>query len=164
MVYVYPAGTEGSCFGTKNEQKNKQNNAIEVKTKRYVTAETHQQYQETVEAAANFLWKLKQRDDGLALAIIIFHTKKRNYDIILWLKYMHINLIKAMKESNLVLKNYIGITSTLAKKLWVKRRNKNLADETTQLLTRKCYWLRGWEISRDIDGALIMSLKLKYIG
>ena len=39
---------------------------------------TDQQYQEKVEAAANMLCQLKQRDDKLSIAIITFQTKKGN--------------------------------------------------------------------------------------
>ena len=43
-----------------------------------MTVEIYQQYQETVEAAANIICQLKQRDDQMDIYIIIFRLKKGN--------------------------------------------------------------------------------------
>ena len=70
------AGTLDSWYVTNNEQKNSHNNVIEVEIKREMTVETDKQYQETVEADANMLCQLKQRDDWLYIAIIFFISIK----------------------------------------------------------------------------------------
>ena len=56
------AGTSDSCCGTQNEQENTQNNVIEGDIRREMTVDTDQKYQEKVEAAANIIFQLKQRD------------------------------------------------------------------------------------------------------
>ena len=56
------AYTVESCFGTKNEQENTQNNVIEEGIRREMTVDTYQKHQEKVEAAANMIFQLKQRD------------------------------------------------------------------------------------------------------
>ena len=54
------SGTADSCYGTQNEQENTQNNVIEGDIRREMTVDTDQKYQETVEAAANIYFQLKQ--------------------------------------------------------------------------------------------------------
>ena len=62
LVGADRAGTEDSCYVTQNEQENTQNNVIDGEIRREMTVDTYQKYQETVEAAANMLCQLKQRD------------------------------------------------------------------------------------------------------
>ena len=56
------AGTIDLCYVTQNEQENTQNNVIEGDYRRDMTVDTDQKYQENVEASANILCQLKQRD------------------------------------------------------------------------------------------------------
>ena len=55
LVVAYHAGTSDSCYVTKNEQENTQNNVIEVDIRIEMTIDTDQKYQEKVEAAANMI-------------------------------------------------------------------------------------------------------------
>ena len=56
------AGTVNSCYGTQNEQLNTHNNVIEGDIRRDMTVDTDQKYLEKVEASANMIFQLKQRD------------------------------------------------------------------------------------------------------
>ena len=60
MAGVYCSGTEELVYGTQNEQENTHNNVIEGDTRREMTVDTDQKYQEKVEAAAKMICKLKQ--------------------------------------------------------------------------------------------------------
>ena len=60
---------------------NTQNNVIEEEIRRDMTVETDQKFQQTVEAYANIPFQLKQRDDILAIAIIICNINKGNDDM-----------------------------------------------------------------------------------
>ena len=54
---------------------------IEGEIRREMTVDKDQQYQETFKAAANMPCQLKQRDDRLAIAIILCRIKKVHGDI-----------------------------------------------------------------------------------
>ena len=53
-----------------------------------MTVEIDQQYQEIVEATANILFQLKQRDEWVAISVFFFQLNKDNdeMDIQLWSK------------------------------------------------------------------------------
>ena len=62
LVGAKCVGTSDSWYGAQNEQENTQNGVIEGDISREMTVNTDQKYQETVEAAANMLFQLKQMD------------------------------------------------------------------------------------------------------
>ena len=76
LVGADRAGTSDSCYGAQNEHKNTQNNMIEGEIIKEMTVDNNQQYQETVETADNMLCRLKQRDDWMAIDIILFRINK----------------------------------------------------------------------------------------
>ena len=62
LVGADRSGNSDYFYGTHNEHNNTQNNVIEGGIRREMTVDTDQKHQEKVEASANIIYQLKQRD------------------------------------------------------------------------------------------------------